>query len=41
MPVKQFHISIFYKEDRWCLLVEHENVEMLEALKKLILGWIQ
>lgn len=41
MPVKQFHISIFFKDGKPCLMVEHESVEMLEALKKLILGWIQ
>ena len=41
MPVKQFHISMFYKDGKHVLEITHDDVQMLEALEKLIKGWIQ
>ena len=40
-PTKDFHISIFYKDGKPCMLIEAKVIEKLEALHGKILEWLQ
>ena len=39
-PIKGFHISVFFKDGKPTMEITHDDISMLEALHKLIKGWI-
>lgn len=45
-PLKDFHLSIFFKDGRPCMMIEsnsksESNLQKLESLEKKIRDWFQ
>ena len=36
-----FHVSVFYKDGKPCMEITHNDINMIEALHKLVKDWIK
>lgn len=40
-PTRDFHISVFYKDGKPCMMIEARSIDKLEALHSKIKEWLQ